>query len=85
MVKTISLTVDVPPDREVRLVLPDDVPTGPAEVVVVIASHADVAESTLGDLAKSEFFGMWRDRADIDDSAEFARRLRTTGWSRAEP
>ena len=38
---------------------------------------------TLGDLARSEFFGLWRDRADITDSAEFARRLRVDGWSRA--
>ena len=38
---------------------------------------------TLGDLARSEFFGLWRDRADIADSAAFARRLRAEAWSRA--
>ena len=83
MVKTISLTADVPPDREVRIVLPDDVPTGPAEIVVVVASRTLDAAHTLGELAQSEFFGMWRDRSDIGDSTEFARRLRNEGWSRA--
>lgn len=38
--------------------------------------------STLGDLAASEFFGMWRDRADIDDTPDFASRLRIGGWKR---
>jgi hypothetical protein len=80
MVKTIRLTVDVPPDREVRIVLPDDVPTGPAEIVVVVASHVSDMAHTLGELAQSEFFGMWRDRTDIPDSAEFARRLWVEGW-----
>ncbi len=82
MVKTFSLTADVPPDRQVHLVLPDDVPTGPAEIVVVVASHASTVH-TLKDLAQSPFFGMWRDRADIGDSAEFARRLRAEAWSRS--
>jgi hypothetical protein len=83
MVKTINLTANVPPSREVRITLPNDVPTGPAEIVVVIASRVGASTRTLGDLLHSEFFGMWRDRADIGDSAEFARRLRAEAWSRA--
>jgi hypothetical protein len=83
MVKTINLTADVPESREVRITLPADVPTGPAEIVVVVASHASAPARTLGDLMRSEFFGMWRDRADIGDSAEFARRLRAEAWSRS--
>jgi hypothetical protein len=84
MFRTISLTTEVPPDREVRLKLPDDVPPGPADMVLVIASHAPTGGRTLGDLADSEFFGMWRDRADIGDSSEFARQLRKKAWSRPE-
>jgi hypothetical protein len=38
---------------------------------------------TLGDLAHSELFGLWRDRADVGDSVEFARRLRADAWSRS--
>ncbi len=67
MIKTINLTTNVPPDREVRLVLPGDVPVGPAEMVVIVASQAQTALHTLGDLLQSEFFGMWRDRADIGE------------------
>ena len=73
--RTINLTTDVPPNRQVQLVLPDDVPTGPADIVVIVASRATPTH-TLGDLVHSPFFGMWRDRDDIGDSAEFARRLR---------
>ena len=82
MVRTINLSTEVPPNREVHITLPDDVPTGPADIVVVVASRANSAGRTLGDLARSEFFGMWRDRTDIGDSAEFARRLREESWSR---
>ncbi len=83
MVKTINLTTDVPPNREVRITLPADVPPGPADIVIVVATRAAVTARTLGDLLRSEFFGMWRDRADIGDSAVFTRRLRAEAWSRA--
>jgi hypothetical protein len=82
MLKMINVTTEITPDREVRITLPEDTPLGPAEIVVIIASQAARAERTFGDLLHSEFFGMWRDREDIIDSAEFARRLRSEGWSR---
>jgi hypothetical protein len=82
MTRTINLTAEVPPDREVRLLLPKDVPTGPAEFTIVVTSHANLPLKTLEDFAKSEFFGMWRDRRDIQDSVEFARELRERAWSR---
>jgi len=83
MIRTLSLTTDVPPDHKVQIVLPDDIPTGVAEIVVVVALRAPKTQRTLGDLERSEFFGMWRDRPDIGDSVEFARRLRAEAWSRA--
>jgi hypothetical protein len=83
MFRTISLTTQIPPDRKVLISLPDDVPPGLADIVVVVASRASPTGRTLGDLARSEFFGMWRDRTDIGDSVEFARRLRTEAWSRS--
>jgi len=82
MVRTINLTTDIPLNREVRIMLPPDVPTGPAELIVVVAPRAGQVR-TLGDLVRSEFFGMWRDRADLADSAEYARQLRAAAWSRA--
>jgi len=82
MVRTINLTTDIPLNRELRIMLPPDVPPGPAELVLVVASR-ERRTRTLGDLAHSEFFGMWRDRADIRDSAEYARQLRAEAWRRA--
>jgi hypothetical protein len=83
MVRTINLTTDIPLNREVRIMLPPDVPTGPAELVVVVAPRAGFTAKTLGDLAHSEFFGLWRDRTDLGDSVEYARQLRTEAWRRA--
>ena len=82
MLKTITVTTEITPDREVRIRLPDDTPLGPAELVVVVAPQAPPVTRTFGELLHSEFFGMWRDREDIADSAEFAQRLRSEGWSR---
>ena len=82
MVKTINLTTEVPSDRKVLIKLPDDVPEGMADIVVVVAPHASRRGRTLGELARSEFFGMWAQRSDIGDSAEFARKLRQEAWDR---
>jgi hypothetical protein len=84
MLKTITITTEITPDREVHLTLPDDTPLGPAEIVVVVAPATSHMGQTFGDLLNSEFFGMWRDRDDIADSAAFARQLRADGWIRAE-
>ncbi len=84
MLKTITITTEITPDREVHLTLPDDTPLGPAQIVVVVAPTTSRVGQTFGDLLNSEFFGVWRDRDDIVDSAAFARQLRTDGWSRAE-
>jgi hypothetical protein len=84
MIKTINLITEISPDREVRITLPSDVPPGPAEIVVVVAPTTGPIGHTLGELLGSEFFGMWRDRTDIDDSVTFARRLRSEAWSRSQ-
>ncbi len=82
MMKAVSLTTDVPPNREVHITLPDDIPVGPADLVIVVASHAATKPNALGELLRSEYFGMWKDRPDILDSAEFARQLRLKAWDR---
>ena len=84
MVKTFCLNTNVPPNRELKITLPTDVPVGPAEIVVVVASQSSAPTRTLGDLSASEFFGMYRDRTDIEDVEEFARRVRKEAWSRPE-
>jgi hypothetical protein len=82
MVKTLTLTTEIPANRELRITLPADIPTGRAAVVVTVSSPATSTAPTFGDLRESEFFGMWRDRADIEDSMEFAQKLRREGWKR---
>jgi hypothetical protein len=78
----VNLNADIPPNRELRITLPSDVPAGPAEIVLVVTSSDRFSGRTLGDFKRSEFFGMWRDRSDIIDSVQFARGLRSEGWKR---
>ena len=83
MVKTVTLNVEIPASRELRITLPADVPTGSAKIVITVSSSGSRHHSTFSDLLNSEFFGMWRDRTDIEDSSEFARKLRSEGWNRS--
>jgi hypothetical protein len=75
--KTITCKVVIPIDRQLKITIPEDVPPGPAEVVVVIVPEA-IAEKggTAGDLLRSPLFGLWKDRNDIGDSVEYAKKLR---------
>jgi len=84
MVRRVEISTEIPPDREMTITLPDDVPIGPADVVVLVDSKEENGVRTLGDLAASEFFGMWKNRTDIDDSSNFAERLRREAWSRGQ-
>ena len=82
MVKTVTLNTDIPPSRELRIRLPADVPTGSAMIVITVSPSGSRASATFGDLLNSEFLGMWRDRVDIQDSLDFARKLRSEGWNK---
>jgi hypothetical protein len=84
MIKTLRINAEIPPDRNVTIVFPEDVPVGPAELMVVVSSSEIPKVQTLGDLLGSEFFGMWRDRPDISDNLEFARQLRSSAWKRTQ-
>jgi hypothetical protein len=79
---TINLNVEIPVSRELHITLPPDTPVGPAEIAVTVLSPSQPQGRTLADLARSEFFGMWRDRDDLQDSRSFARMLRSEGWNR---
>lgn len=80
----VKLKATVTPERTLTLQVPDDVPAGSMEVIVVFAPAEAASEhhSTLGDLRASEFFGMWRDREDLPDSPALARTLRKRTWKR---
>ena len=83
MITTLNLTAEVSPEREVRITLPDNILPGLVDLVVVVEQRGRAVERNLQDLLQSEFFGMWKDRSDIDDSVSFARQLRNEAWSRA--
>jgi len=84
MVKTLALRTEIPPGREISIKVPDDVPLGPVEIVVVIASSEISLEpaGTAGNMVQSPLFGLWSDRNDIGDSVEYARRLRAQAEQR---
>ena len=85
MVKTVTFNIDIPASRELRITLPADVPTGSAAIVIMVSPSGRSASATFDDLLNSEFLGMWRDRADIVDSLEFARKLRSESWNKPAP
>lgn len=82
MARTLALHVEIPASRELAITLPANVPVGPAEIGMVVTSSCDSQASTLGDLANSEFFGMWRERTDLGDSVEFPGNIRSEEWKR---
>lgn len=47
-----------------------------AEVIVIFERAEEMPVSTLGDLLNSGVVGLWKDRTDIGDSVEYARKLR---------
>ena len=82
--KTIACKVVIPTDRQLHISVPEDVPLGPAEMVVVIVPEAQPEKrGTAGDLLRSPLFGVWKDRTDIVDTVEYARRLRAKAERRA--
>ena len=76
---TIIIKTDIGPDRTLHLRIPEEVPVGPAEVVVTIIPEQPrpaVSTGTAADLARPPLFGMWAHREDIEDSLAYARQLR---------
>lgn len=80
--KTVTFKVVIPADRHLHIVVSDDIPPGPAEVVVIAPEVEPTRSMTAGDLLRSPLFGLWKDRTDIRDSIEFARRLRAEAEQR---
>jgi len=84
--RLVKFKATVTPARTLTIRVPEDVPAGSTEVIVVFAPTESAPErhSTLGDLRASEFFGMWRDREDLPASPTLARTLREQTWKRSE-
>lgn len=82
--RVVTLTTTVTPERTLTIPVPQDIPAGPAEVVVVFVTEPRFQSyRTLGDLRASAFFGMWRDRTDLPDGPALARILREQAWKRS--
>ena len=74
--KTTTIRTVIPDNHRLLLDVPEDVPPGPAEVVVRPIEAAASMRGTGADLLASGLLGIWKDRTDIIDSVEFARELR---------
>jgi len=82
--KTLTCKVVIRSDRQLHIPVPEDVPSGPAEVVVVIVPETVPEKGmTAGDLLRSPLFGIWKDRSDLGDSVEYARELRAKAEQRS--
>lgn len=80
--RTVTFKVVIPADRQLQITVPEDIPLGPAEVVLIAPEAVPTKGRTAGELLRSPLFGIWKDRADIGDTIEFARRLRAEGERR---
>lgn len=79
MSNTIIIRTDIGPDRRLHIRVPEDVPVGPAEIILTITPERNrraEPRGTAADLARSPLFGIWSDRDDIEDSLVYARQLR---------
>jgi len=74
--KSATIRTIVPTDHRLVVQVPEEVPAGPAEVIVRSVEAVSVAQGTAADLLASGLFGIWKNRTDITDSIEFARELR---------
>jgi hypothetical protein len=83
--RVVTITTTVTPERTLTIRVPEEIPTGPAEVIVVFAPESpSKPRRTLGDLRASEFFNMWQDRTDLSESPALARTLREQAWKRSQ-
>jgi hypothetical protein len=82
--RTITSKVVIPEDHQLRLSVPEDVPPGPAEIVLVIVPEPTPGKGlTAAELLRSPLFGIWKDRTDMTDSVEYARKLRARAEQRS--
>lgn len=82
--KTATIKTVIPPDHCLVVQVPEDVPSGPAEVTVRPVETTPAAAGTAADLLASGLFGIWKNRSDIDDTSGFARQLRRQAEQRGD-
>jgi hypothetical protein len=77
--ETIIVHGVITPDGHLQVDLPSDLPPGPVEVEI---RQSGIVGVSLGELLESGLVGLWADRTDIEDSIEFARKLRRRAFRR---
>ena len=75
MTRTISMQVDVPPDRRLFIPVPQEIPVGPVRVIIIRLDEK-APTGTAAEMVNSSLFGLWAGRDDIDDSLVYAQQLR---------
>jgi hypothetical protein len=67
MAMTLHWIIEIPDSRRLVLQLPEEVPAGHAEIVVQVSTTgAKRPLSTAGNLLRSQYVGMWKDREDLE-------------------
>lgn len=71
-------------DGQIRFNNEPELPEGAQVILVVLSLPKEQKALTLGALLDSPLTGIWADREDITDGAEFARQLRERASKRGE-
>jgi hypothetical protein len=77
------MTMSIKAHFDGKTIVPDEPVNLPVNQPLRVKVEVTGEQSgTAGDLANSELFGLWKDRTDIGDSVEFARKLRKEAETR---
>jgi hypothetical protein len=79
------MTISIRAHYDGKAIIPDepvDLPVDKPLTIQVQAAAEGVPTGTAAELANSGLFGIWKNRKDIGDSLEFARKLRKQGGTR---
>jgi len=74
--KTFTLKAVIPANRQLQIPVPEGVSPGEEVLITLVTETQGGKRLTAGDLLRSPLFGMWKDRTDIRDTIDFARKLR---------
>ena len=92
MTHTVRIQAKIPASRRLEIMLPEEIPSGDADLVVSVTPREkhETTESigdaprirTFSELLSSEFAGMWADRDDLPKTDDEFREWRRRLWER---
>ena len=74
--KTFTLKAVIPANGQLQIPVPEEVSPGEEVLITLVTETQGGKRLTAGHLLRSPLFGMWKDRTDIRDTIDFARKLR---------